>query len=189
VGSSQADKAASHDRIVNIAAARMRRDGVNGVGVAELMQEAGLTHGGFYRHFGSRDDLVAEAVECALAQGSERAMSAAARGGKRAFTAVVDGYLSVAHRDRPESGCAVAGLAEDVSRADDRTRAAYGRQVKKYVDVLAGLTPSADPAADRRQAYLVLSALVGAVAMARAVDDSDLSEEILSETAAALKQL
>jgi TetR/AcrR family transcriptional regulator, transcriptional repressor for nem operon len=191
VGTSQAEKAASHERIVNIAAARMRRDGVNGVGVAELMQEAGLTHGGFYRHFSSRDDLVAEAVECALAQGSERAMSAAARGGERAFTAIVDGYLSVAHRDRPESGCAVAGLAEDVSRTDDRTRAAYGRQVEKYLDVLAGLIPStpSDPAADRRQAYLVLSALVGAVAMARAVGDDDLSKEILAETAAALKQL
>jgi TetR/AcrR family transcriptional regulator, transcriptional repressor for nem operon len=193
VGTSQADKAASHERIVNIAAARMRRDGVNGVGVAELMQEAGLTHGGFYRHFSSRDDLVAEAVESALAQGSERAMSAAARGGTQAFTAIVDGYLSVVHRDRPESGCAVAGLAEDVSRTDDRARAAYGRQVEKYLDVLAGLTPSADPAADpaagRRQAYLVLSALVGAVAMARAVGDGDLSEEILAETAAALKQL
>jgi TetR/AcrR family transcriptional regulator, transcriptional repressor for nem operon len=193
VGTSQADKAASHQRIVSIAAARMRRDGVNGVGVAELMQEAGLTHGGFYRHFSSRDDLVAEAVECALAQGSERAMNAAARGGTQAFTAIVDGYLSVAHRDRPESGCAVAGLAEDVSRTDDRARAAYGRQVEKYLDVLAGLTPSADPAADsaadRRQAYLVLSALVGAVAMARAVGDGELSEEILAETAAALKQL
>ena len=193
MGSSQADKAASHNRIVNIAAARMRRDGVNGVGVAELMQEAGLTHGGFYRHFSSRDDLVAEAVESALAQGSERAMSAAARGGTQAFTAIVDGYLSVVHRDRPESGCAVAGLAQDVSRTDDRARAAYGRQVEKYLDVLAGLTPSADPAADpaagRRQAYLVLSALVGAVAMARAVGDGDLSEEILAETAAALKQL
>jgi TetR/AcrR family transcriptional regulator, transcriptional repressor for nem operon len=193
VGTSQADKAASHERIVNIAAARMRRDGVNGVGVAELMQEAGLTHGGFYRHFSSRDDLVAEAVESALAQGSERAMSAAARGGTQAFTAIVDGYLSVVHRDRPESGCAVAGLAQDVSRTDDRARAAYGRQVEKYLDVLAGLTPSADPAADpaagRRQAYLVLSALVGAVAMARAVGDGDLSEEILAETAAALKQL
>ena len=193
MGTSQADKAASHERIVNIAAARMRRDGVNGVGVAELMQEAGLTHGGFYRHFSSRDDLVAEAVESALAQGSERAMSAAARGGTQAFTAIVDGYLSVVHRDRPESGCAVAGLAQDVSRTDDRARAAYGRQVEKYLDVLAGLTPSADPAADpaagRRQAYLVLSALVGAVAMARAVGDGDLSEEILAETAAALKQL
>jgi TetR/AcrR family transcriptional regulator, transcriptional repressor for nem operon len=189
VGSSQADKAASHDRIVNIAAARMRRDGVNGIGVAELMKEAGLTHGGFYRHFGSRDDLVAEAVECALAQGSKRAMAAAARGGEPAFTAIVDGYLSVVHRDRPEVGCAVAGLAEDVSRADERAQAAYSRQVEKYLDVLAGLTPSGDPAADRRQACLVLSAIVGAVAMARAVGDDTLSKEILSETAAALKQL
>jgi TetR/AcrR family transcriptional regulator, transcriptional repressor for nem operon len=116
-------------------------------------------------------------------------MAVAARGGPPAVTAVIDGYLSVAHRDRPESGCAVAGLAEDVARADDRTRAGYGRQVEKYLDVLAGLTPSEDPVADRRQACLILSALVGAVAMARAVGASDLSEDILSQTASALKQL
>ena len=101
MGSSQADKAASHDRIVNIAAARMRRNGINGVGVAELMQEAGLTHGGFYRHFKSRDDLVGAAVERALAQGSARTMDAAGQGGRRAFEAIVDDYLSPAHRDLP----------------------------------------------------------------------------------------
>jgi TetR/AcrR family transcriptional repressor of nem operon len=189
MGSSQADKAASHERIVNAAAARIRRDGVNGLGVAELMKEAGLTHGGFYRHFESRDELVAEAVECAIAQGSERALKAAARGGKAGFTAIVDGYLSAAHRDQPESGCAVAGLAEDVARTDDRTRAAYGRQVEKYIDVLAGLTPSAGRKAARREAYLMLSALVGALAMARAVGDDALSNQILSETASALKGL
>ena len=72
MGTSQSDKAASHERILDIAAARFRRDGIDGLGVAELMNEAGLTHGGFYRHFGSRDDLVAEAVEVALAQGSAR---------------------------------------------------------------------------------------------------------------------
>lgn len=189
VGSSQADKAASHDRIVDIAAARIRRDGINGVGVAELMQEAGLTHGGFYRHFKSRDDLVGAAVECALAQGSERAMGAAAQGGRRAFEAIVDGYLSPAHRDLPESGCAVAALAEDISRADDWPRMAYSRQVEQYLEVLAGLTPSSDAVGDRRRACLVLSALVGAVAMARAVGEVGLSDDILTETAAALKDL
>src|ERR1700755_2380151 len=81
VGSSKADKAASHDRIVTAAAARIRRDGVEGLGVADLMREAGLTHGGFYRHFGSRDDLVAEAVEAALAHGSRRAEAGGAPGG------------------------------------------------------------------------------------------------------------
>ncbi|WP_089100410.1 TetR/AcrR family transcriptional regulator [Streptomyces hyaluromycini] len=187
--SSQADKAASHARIVDKAAARFRRDGVNGVGVAELMKEAGLTHGGFYRHFASRDDLVAEAVEHALEQGNKRFLTAAARGGQQAFTAIVDGYLSTAHRDAPQDGCAVAALPQDVSRADDRTRAAYGRQVENYLDILAGLASGDDPAAERRQACLALSALVGAVAMARAVGDPELSAEILSETAAALKEL
>ena len=83
MGSSQADKAASHERIVKAAAARIRRDGVDSVSVAELMREAGLTHGGFYRHFGSRDDLVAEAIEAALAQGSERVQAAASSAARR----------------------------------------------------------------------------------------------------------
>ncbi|MFD4603933.1 TetR/AcrR family transcriptional regulator [Streptomyces sp. NPDC058464] len=187
--SSQADKAASHARIVDRAAARFRRDGVNGVGVAELMKEAGLTHGGFYRHFASRDDLVAEAVEHALEQGNQWFLTTAARGGQQAFTTIVDDYLSTAHRDAPQDGCAVAALPQDVSRADDRTRAAYGRQVESYLSILAGLASGDDPAADRRQAFLALSAMVGAIAMARAVGDPELSTEILAETAAALKEL
>ena len=189
MGSSQADKAASHDRIVNIAAARIRRDGIDGVGVAELMQQAGLTHGAFYRHFKSRDDLIGAAVECALAQGSKRTLAATTRGGRRAFEAIVDGYLSRAHRDHPEAGCAVAALAEDMSRAEESPRIAYSRQVDQYLEVLAGLTPTSNAAGDRRRAYLVLSALVGAVAMARAVGEGGLSDDILTKTAAALKDL
>ena len=150
MGTSQSDKAASHERILDIAAARFRRDGIDGLGVAELMNEAGLTHGGFYRHFGSRDDLVAEAVEVALAQGSARTQSAASRGGWRALRAIIDGYLSTSHRDNPESGCAVAALAEDVARADGRTRAAYARQVEEYHDVLDTLLSSADAPRTRR---------------------------------------
>ncbi|MFD8812145.1 TetR/AcrR family transcriptional regulator, partial [Streptomyces sp. NPDC059627] len=146
-------------------------------------------HGGFYRHFASRDDLVAEAVAYALEQGNQRFLSAAARGGQQAFTAIVDGYLSIAHRDAPQDGCAVAALPQDVSRSDDRTRAAYGRQVENYLNILTDLASGDDPAAERRHAFLVLSALVGAIAMARAVGDRELSAEILAETAAALKEL
>ena len=188
MGTSQSDKAASHERILDIAAARFRRDGIDGLGVAELMSEAGLTHGGFYRHFGSRDDLVAEAVEVALAQGSARTRSAASRGGWRALRAIIDGYLSSSHRDNPESGCAVAALAEDVAWADSRTRAAYARQVEEYHDVLDTLLSSAD-APQRDAAFLTLSALVGALSIARAVDDEDLSRRVLKETAASLKSL
>ena len=104
MGSSQADKAASHQRIVTAAAARIRRAGVDGLSVADLMGEAGLTHGGFYRHFGSRDDLVAEAVEAALTRGSKRAEAAARQGGTEGLAATIDAYLSPLHRDSPKPG-------------------------------------------------------------------------------------
>ena len=116
MGTSRAAKAASHDRILDIAAARIRRDGINGLAVAEIMKEAGLTHGGFYRHFGSREQLVAEAAQRALSQGSAWTMASAKLGGERGYTALVDGYLSTWHRDHPESGCGVAGVAADAAR-------------------------------------------------------------------------
>ena len=117
MGSSQADKAASHQRIVTAAAARIRRAGVDGLSVADLMGEAGLTHGGFYRHFGSRDDLVAEAVEAALTRGSKRAEAAARQGGTEGLAATIDAYLSPASPRQPETGCAVAALPADIARS------------------------------------------------------------------------
>ena len=179
MGSSQAEKAASHERIVKAAAARIRRDGVDGVGVADLMRDAGLTHGGFYRHFGSREDLVAEAVEAALAHGSRRSEAAAHLGGPEALAMIIDGYLSPLHRDKPETGCAVAALPSDIARGGQRARAAYTAQVRRYLDLLAGMRPGEDP-------YLILAALVGAIALARAVDDPGLSDEILERVARTL---
>ena len=111
MGTSQAAKAASHDRILDIAAARIRRGGIGSLAVAELMKEAGLTHGGFYRHFDSREQLIAEAAQRALTQGSAWTIAAGQLGGPQGFTALVDGYLSTWHRDHPESGCGVAGVA------------------------------------------------------------------------------
>src|ERR1700730_14400887 len=111
MGTSRAAKAASHDRILDIAAARIRRDGIAGLAVADLMNEAGLTHGGFYRHFDSREQLVDEATQKALSQGSDWTVASARMGGRRGLTALVDGYLSPWHRDHPESGCVVAGVA------------------------------------------------------------------------------
>lgn len=127
MGGSRADKAASHERIVKAAAARIRRDGVEGVGVADLMPEAGLTHGGFYRHFGPRDDLVAEAVEAALAHGSRRAEAAAQLGGSEALAMASDAYLSPIHRDKLETGCAVAALPTDIARSSQRARGGIHR--------------------------------------------------------------
>jgi TetR/AcrR family transcriptional repressor of nem operon len=160
----------------------MRRDGIDGVSVAELMTEAGLTHGGFYRHFDSRDELVAEAIAEALAQGSERIRASARLGGPAALAAIIDGYLSRLHRDKPETGCAVAALPTDIARTDPRGRAAYSRQVRSYIDLLAELTPAREP----DEGHLILAALVGALVLARAVDDRGLSDEILERAARAL---
>lgn len=189
MGSSQADKAASHERIVKAAAARVRRDGIGGVSVTELMNEAGLTHGGFYRHFNSRDELITEAVDAALAHGSRRSDAAAKIGGLPALEGIIDAYLSRLHRDKPETGCAVAALPADISRSGARTREAYGQQVRRYIDLLEDLIPSGDPDAKQDEAFLILAALVGAVSMARAVNDAELSDEILARTARALRSL
>ena len=184
MGSSRADKAASHERIVTAAAARIRRDGVQGAGVADLMREAGLTHGGFYRHFGSRDDLVAEAVEAALAHGSRRAEAAARLGGPEALAMTIDAYLSPIHRDKPETGCAVAALPTDIARSSQRARTAYTKQVRRYLDLFAALAPAGDP----DDPHLILATLVGAIALARAVNDPALSDEILDKVARALNR-
>ena len=182
MGSSQADKAASHERIVKAASRRVRRDGVGNISVAELMKQAGLTHGGFYRHFDSRDQLVAEAIAEALAQGSRRFQASAELSGPAALDAIVDGYLSRLHRDKPETGCAVAAVPTDIARCGGPARAAYSRQVVSYIELLTELIPNRDP----DQAQLVLAALVGALVLARAVDDRGLSDEILDRVASAL---
>lgn len=188
MGTSQAAKAASHDRILDIAAAQIRRDGVDSLSVAELMKEAGLTHGGFYRHFDSRETLVAEATRRALSQGSASAIAAAELGGRLGYTAIVDSYLSVQHRDHPESGCAVATSAQDVARTGGAARTAYSDQVRQYLTVLEGLVDD-QGSAGRRDAVLTLSVLVGALSVARAIDDPALSDQILAEAAAALTEL
>ena len=182
MGSSQADKAASHDRIVKAASRSIRRDGIDNISVAELMKQAGLTHGGFYRHFDSRDDLIEEALTDALAQGSARFEASATSGGQAAIATIIDGYLSRLHRDKPETGCAVAAVPTDVARADPRCREAYTRQVRSYLELFSELTPAGDP----DEAHLFLATLVGAIVLARAVDDRALSDEILESAARAL---
>ena len=187
MGHSREDKAESHEHIVKIAAARFRELGVEGLGVAELMKEAGLTHGGFYRHFDSREELVAEAIERALKDGGQRAAAVAAHTPQAPLAALVDAYLSTAHRDHLASSCAVTTLAGDVSRGGERARTAYTRQVGVYLELLAGLIASDSQKERRAQAILAMATLVGALSMARAVNDEKLSRELLKSAADALK--
>ncbi|MDT7590371.1 MAG: TetR/AcrR family transcriptional regulator, transcriptional repressor for nem operon [Pseudonocardiales bacterium] len=183
MGHSQADKVASHQRIVEITATRLRVDGLSRPAIGELMKEAGLTHGGFYRHFGSRDELVDESIVRALWDGARRiadAVGAERDSGGDPLAGLIAAYLSPEHRDDLAGSCAVATLGADVARASDRTRSAYGDQVRSYLRVIEGLLDEPDPAARRRRAVLTLSALVGAVIMARAVSDPELSGELLA---------
>jgi TetR/AcrR family transcriptional regulator, transcriptional repressor for nem operon len=188
VGTSQAAKAETHERILDIAAARIRRDGIAGLSVADIMKEAGLTHGGFYRHFTSREQLVAEAAQRALTRGSEWTTRSGELGGRPGYDQLVDGYLSAWHRDHPESGCGVAGVATDVARDDGEARGSYTRQVRECLAVLTDLIDSSDRRMGEREAMLTLSALVGAISVARAVDDADLSARLLADVAAAVKE-
>lgn len=188
MGTSQAAKAASHDRILEVAAAWIRRDGMDRLTVAELMSEAGLTNGGFYRHFDSREQLVAEATQRAMAEGSVWTVQSGQLGGRRGYTRLVNGYLSAQHRDHPESGCGVAGMAADVARNGGSGRAAYTDQVEQCLSVLAELVEDPDPESADCKAALLLSTLVGAISIARAVDDPDLSAQILTRVATALKE-
>jgi TetR/AcrR family transcriptional repressor of nem operon len=185
MGHSREEKEKNHRQIVEIAAARMREAGTDGPGVAEIMKAAGLTHGGFYKHFDSRDDLVAEAIEAAFAQGEDgiREVTAEAEDPLAAF---VDWYLSADHRDDPASGCAVVALGADAARGDDRVRAAYGAQVERYIAHLEELQGGGEDA--RRRAIAAVTSMVGALLVARAVGDGKLSEEILRETRASVAQ-
>jgi TetR/AcrR family transcriptional repressor of nem operon len=189
VGTSQADRQKHHDRIVALAATRVREKGLDGIGVADLMNEAGLTHGGFYRHFGSREDLIDEAVERALGEGNKRVASVSKGSERKRFETIIDAYLSIAHRNSPGSGCAVAALSSEAWRGGKRVRQAYTRQVKTYLALIEDMMDGRRRPAARRDSLLVLSALIGAVAMARSVDDDQLSREILNCTSETLKTL
>ena len=182
---SQEEKAKTHGRIVETASARIREEGLGGPGVAEIMQAAGLTHGGFYKHFGSRDDLIAEAAQHAFAY-ADQTLDHHAHDPHDPLASWVDWYVSEEHRDDPGAlRCPVAALVGDVGRADDRVRAGYSAMVERYVEALEGMLGGGQ--GSRRQALISASTLVGSLALARAVDDEALSEEILRSARDALR--
>lgn len=190
MGHSKVTKQRSHERIVKTAAKVFRERGVDGVGLADLMKAAGLTHGGFYGHFASREDLIAEAVELALGEGG-KSMASIVEGRpsrKMALALLIDAYLSLAHRDQLGTSCAVATMANDVSRSKARSRSAYTRQVNIYLDLLVSLIAIEKRKSRRAKAIAALATLVGAVSMARAVNDDKLSRELLRAAADELKK-
>jgi TetR/AcrR family transcriptional repressor of nem operon len=187
MGYSKAQKAKTHERIVKLASKRFREEGLAGIGIAELMKEAGLTVGGFYKHFDSRDDLVAEAVSSAFGGWKRRVEAAKSGGAPVSYEKLIDEYLNEAHRDNPGTGCAFSALAPEIARSDKRTRALTSEQVRNDIQLIATLLPGRDKRTARSRAILIFSALVGAMSLARAVSNEALSREILETVGELLK--
>jgi TetR/AcrR family transcriptional repressor of nem operon len=190
MGHSRAEKAETHERIVALAAKRFCEKGIEGIGIADLMKEAGLTVGGFYKHFDSRDDLVAEAIRSAARRWKRKAERADSRGTPITYDFILDDYLSEAHRDHPGAGCPLATLSQDIARSDKQTRKIVSDYVQENIEWIAKTIRASskiDSGQERSLAILVYCALVGALAMARAVSDEKLSHEILTTVARVLK--
>ena len=180
MGHSKASKANTHARLVAAAAARFKERGVDGISLSDLMKELKLTHGGFYKHFDSRDELVTEALELALTETGQAMREHLFEGGKPDIGALLDFYLSEAHRDGRAGGCAVAALAGDAPRKSAEVQAQFRRQIETILGTLIeALGPGRSAVDSRATAILILSALYGALIMARAVGDSPLSREVL----------
>lgn len=171
-------KEETHARIVEGAAAQLRTSGVNGIGVADLMRAVGLTHGGFYAHFDSKESLVAEALGAALEQTMGYLRAAVEAAPKNAARqAIVESYLSARHRDHVDKGCGIAALGADVSRLGPATRAVFEQKLEEMIALVAEHSGARTDA--RRKSIGMIATMVGALVMARAVKSRPLSDEIL----------
>lgn len=182
-------KSETRERVLQEAAKEIRAKGPAGIAVAGIMARAGLTHGGFYAHFASKDDLIAEAISAMFVDARGRFDRDLAKTDPRAaLTAYVDFYLSQRHRDSRERGCPLAALSSDLSRLAEEPRARFGQGVatltKWIAEALAGLGVP-DP---EREASSMLAEQVGALSLSRAVEDKAQSDAILERSKAAIKQ-
>src|SRR5436190_9432096 len=177
---SKEHKQETHARIVKKASVRLREKGAHGIGVADLMKEAGLTHGGFYAHFDSREALVMEAFAHAMDRSTERWRKMAEQTplDKRLAT-IVETYLTPLHRDDPGHGCAVPTLGAEIARESPRTRKAFAAKLEQMVDMLAGQVPGLPRKAARKQAMAAVATRMGTLVLARIGGNGDFSDEIL----------
>jgi TetR/AcrR family transcriptional regulator, transcriptional repressor for nem operon len=179
---SREEAAETRRRIVTAAAGEFREHGIVTTGLADLMKAAGLTHGGFYKHFESKDQVAAEACAEAMRALLEKLDAATSMG------SVLASYLSPRHRDDPASGCPLAALGSELARCDEKTREAATRGFLRLVAILAGKSGEVPPAVARRRALVAVSTMIGAVTISRVVTDSKLSAEILREAEKSLAQ-
>jgi TetR/AcrR family transcriptional repressor of nem operon len=174
-------KEATHDRIVDAAARAIRRSGYGGTSVADIMKEAGLTHGGFYAHFSSREAMLAEAADRAGAEATAASARVAATAPpEQALQRMMSAYLSKQHVESPERGCPVVALGSEMPRQAPEVRRAATRRIKEMIDVVARHLPDWGQPGAHEQALVIVSSMVGTLLLARAVDDPKLSDALLA---------
>lgn len=182
-----AAKEASHERIVSVAARAIRRSGYDGTGVADIMKEAGLTHGAFYAHFASREAMLAEAATRACAEGlALTAGVVAAAPPEQALEAMLRGYLSQEHVEHIEMGCPLVALGSETARQAPEVRRATTRHIKEMIDLVARQSPDWGQPGAHDRALVTVATMVGALLLARAVDEPALADSLRE---AALKHL
>ncbi len=179
---SAADKAETHERIIERASRAFREYG-SGVGIGEVMKELGLTHGGFYRHFQSKDDLLVAAIARSLDEVTERfdkIAEAAAPGNE--LEAIITAYLSAEHLRHPQTWCALATLAPDIGRQPAAVRKRIDSALQRYMVRMAKYMPGTTEDERRRNFVILFSGMSGAMALTRACGDKDMRERVLSTT-------
>lgn len=185
---SESHKAETRKKVVRAAAAAVRAKGPDGVGVAEIMAGAGLTHGGFYAHFPSKEALVAAAIEDAFGQ-SRRRFARMTEGMERsqALAAFIDGYVSTEHRNHPQRGCPISTLTNDLPRQGPLVRDAFDAGVANLIARVEAWLPEGEARARRGLASSMVAEMAGAVALARAVSDDAMAEDLLDASRARIK--
>jgi len=180
-------KETTHERIVDAAARAIRRSGYNGTGVADIMKDAGLTHGGFYAHFPSREAMLAAAADRAGSESvakMERVVASSPQ--QQALPAMMRAYLSIEHLQGIETGCAIAALGSEMPRQAPEVRRAATRRIKEMIDLVARQSPDWGQTGAHERALVTVATMVGALVLARAVDEPRLSDGLRK---AALKHL
>jgi TetR/AcrR family transcriptional regulator, transcriptional repressor for nem operon len=177
---SRTEAAETRLRIIDVAARRFRRNGINATGLNDVMSEAGLTHGGFYRHFESKDQLVAEACAAATKKIVATLEDAASESdGKDGFRAVVERYVSTIHRDDVADGCPLAGMGSELARCDENTRVAASQCFSELIDLVAKRLGHHRSDSTESKAVFAVAAMIGAVTMSRILTDSEASASVL----------
>jgi TetR/AcrR family transcriptional regulator, transcriptional repressor for nem operon len=183
------EKAAENrERIIEAAGALFREKGFDGIGVVDIMKAANLTHGGFYGHFVSKDDLVAQASRRAMARAAVNWEKIVASAKSDPYAALLAHYLSPRHRDEPGNGCAFAALSGDAARCGEPVQTAFSQGLEPLIEIVAKAASGRSKVARRRKAVATVAEMIGALILARAVGDSALSDEILDAARGELLQ-